>query len=140
MLSNASKYAIRAVVFIAKNAQVRKCRAQEIADSLDIPAPFLSKILQELTKKKIISSVKGPNGGFFVSQENKEKTILEIIESIDGIHKFNECFLGELECNDKNPCMVHHLYSPFKEGVLSKLNSKTIEKIIQKEEDLKGIL
>ncbi|MDG1040528.1 MAG: Rrf2 family transcriptional regulator [Polaribacter sp.] len=93
---------------------------------MHIPAPFLAKTLQELTKKDIISSIKGPHGGFFLTPENNQRTLFSIIEAIDGIQKFESCFLGQEECNDDKPCVVHHLYLPFKNKLLNKLKTKSI--------------
>jgi len=127
MLSKSSKYAIRAVLYIANNANDnRKIGSKEIAKKLILPAPFLAKTLQELTRKEIISSVKGPKGGFFLTPQNANKSILDIINCIDGLQKFDECFLGQHQCNDESPCVVHHLYMPFKEKLLIKLRTKTI--------------
>tara|TARA_R110001606_G_scaffold397650_1_gene574783 strand:- start:697 stop:1143 length:447 start_codon:yes stop_codon:yes gene_type:complete len=127
MLSNSSKYAIRAVLYISNYSNNKtKIGSKQIAKELHIPAPFLAKTLQELTKKEIISSVKGPHGGFYLSPENDKKTLFDIIECIDGLHKFESCFLGQEECNDEKPCVVHHLYYPFKNKLLDKLKTKTI--------------
>jgi Rrf2 family protein len=127
MLSKSSKYAIRAVLYISNYSNKHtKIGSKQIAEELHIPAPFLAKTLQELTKKNIISSVKGPHGGFYLSPENNEKTLLEIIECIDGLHKFESCFLGQEECNSINPCVIHHLYYPFKNELLEKLKTKSI--------------
>lgn len=127
MLSKSSKYAIRAVLFISNYSNKHtKIGSKQIAEELHIPAPFLAKTLQELTKKGIISSVKGPHGGFYLTKKNKTKTLFDIIECIDGLHKFESCFLGQEECNNKKPCVVHHLYYPFKNELLEKLKTKTI--------------
>ena len=127
MLSKSSKYAIRAVLFISNNSNKKtKVGSKQIAGALSIPAPFLAKILQELTKKKIISSIKGPNGGFYLTKRNGGKTLFDIIDCIDDSKKFDRCYLGQLECNDENPCVVHHLYSPFKSKLIKKLKTKSI--------------
>ena len=127
MLSKSSKYAIRAVLYISNFSNNHaKIGSKQIADSLNIPAPFLAKTLQELTKENIISSVKGPRGGFYLSKINKTKTLYDIIECIDGLHKFESCFLGQEECNDEKPCVIHHLYLPFKRKLVEKLKTKTI--------------
>ncbi len=128
MLSKSSKYAIRAVLYLAQNND-KKIGSKEIAENLAVPAPFLAKILQELTREKVISSIKGPGGGFFVSDEDKNNAIADIIDCIDGLHKFDQCFLGRVECNHLNPCVVHHLYAPFKEKLLFELKSKSIEEM-----------
>ena len=127
MLSNSSKYAVRAVLYLAKKAtKEKKIGSKQIALELDMPAPFLAKTLQKLAKNKIISSIKGPNGGFYLNNQNKKKTVYNIINCIDNVEKFNQCYLGTLECNEEKPCIVHHLYDPFKKELIKKLKSKTI--------------
>ena len=127
MLSKSSKYAIRAVLYIANNTTIEnKIGSKQVAEELEIPAPFLAKTLQELTKKEIISSIKGPNGGFYLTKKNAKKTLFNIIDCIDTGQKFEECFLGQLECNDSKPCVVHHIYKPFKNQLIDKLKTKTI--------------
>ena len=65
MLSNTCKYAIRAVVYLSVYGSDQKMIGiKEISAALDIPSPFLSKILQTLARKKILHSIKGPHGGF----------------------------------------------------------------------------
>lgn len=135
MLSKSSKYAIRAVLFITcSSSENKKVGTMKIAETLNIPAPFLAKTLQELSKNKIISSIKGPHGGFYLTDENKERTIFEIIDCIDGQHKFEECFLGYPECNDTNPCVVHDVYAPFKANLFEKLKNKTIVQMASENE------
>ncbi len=126
MLTKSSKYSIRAVLFLASKEKTDRFSAKEIAEILKIPAPFLAKTLQELVRKTIISSIKGPNGGFFLTDKDREKSIFDIIKCTDDINKFDNCFLGQNECNDENPCVVHHLYSPFKVKLIKKLKTKTI--------------
>ncbi len=127
MLTKASKYAVRAVLYLQNSASKdHKIGAKQVAEELEIPAPFLSKTLQKLTKKGIISSVKGPFGGYYLSNNDEKKTLLDIIACVDDIEKFNECFLGQLECNEENPCVIHHLYEPFKNKLIKKLKNKTI--------------
>lgn len=127
MLSNASKYAISAVLRLTNTATVKQKKgSKQIAEELNIPAPFLAKTLQELTKKGIVCSVKGPNGGFYLKNKHKQKTLFDIIDCIDDVKKFNQCYLGQHECNESNPCVVHHLYMPFKNQLIKKLKNKTI--------------
>lgn len=127
MLSQASKYGIRAALYLSKNAtKEERLGIKKIAEELEIHAPFLAKTLQILKKNEIITSVKGPKGGFYLSKSNKKKTLFDIINCIDDVSKFTQCFLGQIECSDKNPCVIHHLYSPFKEKLLIELKTKTI--------------
>ncbi len=123
MLTNASKYAIRSVLYLAQNSSIdKKHSAKSIAEELDIPLHFIAKLLQPLVKKGIISSLKGPNGGFYFTPTNGKFKVCNIIEVIEGKSIFDSCFLGLPKCGDANPCPVHHVVAPFKEDLLKKFN------------------
>lgn len=110
MLSNISKYAISALSLIAKNSDKgEKTKVGEIAERFDIPQAFLSKILQKLTKVDYLSSMKGPNGGFFLTDAQLNISILNIIIELEGEDIFATCMLRFEECNNENPCPIHHL-------------------------------
>ncbi|MEQ1555161.1 MAG: Rrf2 family transcriptional regulator, partial [Ferruginibacter sp.] len=69
MLSKSCEYAIRAMIFISqKVGDVPKASVKEIATNINAPIHFIAKILQELCKKKILQSIKGPNGGFYLEK------------------------------------------------------------------------
>ena len=113
MLSNTSKYALRAVIYIAaKSTGEKKIGIKVIAKELEIPMPFLGKVLQSLAKHKLLISTKGPNGGFGLAKEPSKIKLIEIVEIIDGLDIFNECILGNKYCDHHhNICPVHERYS-----------------------------
>lgn len=127
MLSRASKYAILSTLFLAEHGcEDKKISVKVIAKSIDVPSPFLAKLFQQLVRGKIISSTKGPNGGFYLTEENGKRNVLDIIENIDGLSKLSDCFLGLNECDSENPCPVHFIVEPFKNSILGKFRDKTI--------------
>ena len=127
MLSRASKYAILSTLFLAEHVKDnKKISVRVIAETIDVPSPFLAKLFQQLVKGKIISSTKGPHGGFYLTKKNQQKTVLDIIENIDGLNRLNECFLGLSECDGSNPCPVHFIVEPFKNSILGKFRDKSI--------------
>ena len=80
MLSNSSKYAINAVIYLAVHSSVtRKIGVKDVAEALHIPSPFLAKILQTLARKNVISSNKGPGGGFWLSDQEKEAPLMSVV-------------------------------------------------------------
>lgn len=138
MLSNAAKYAIRSILYLAMYTdRKKKIGVKKIAEELSTPQPFLAKLLQQLTKSKLVSSTKGPNGGFYLSEANKQNSIWDIIENIDGTVKFEECFLGLKKCEDANPCPVHYIAVPFRKQILLDFKDKTIIEF-SKEIELSG--
>jgi len=127
MLSRASKYAILSTLFLAEHGREdKKISVKVIAKSIDVPSPFLAKLFQQLVRGKIISSTKGPNGGFYLTEENGKRNVLDIIENIDGLSKLSDCFLGLNECDSENPCPVHFIVEPFKNSILGKFRDKSI--------------
>ena len=95
MLSNTSKYALRAVIYLAMHQENgKKIGIKQIAKDLSIPSPFLGKILQSLAKQKLLASTKGPNGGFSLGRKAEDISLLDIVEIVDGLDSFNECLLG----------------------------------------------
>lgn len=141
MLSNASKYAILSTLYLAEHSnEERKISVKEIAENIEVPSPFLAKLFQQLVRGKIISSSKGPHGGFYLSEKNKQKNVLDIIDNIDGLNKLNGCFLGLNECDATNPCPVHFIVVPFKNNILAKFRDLTIMEFAQEIADNGNLL
>lgn len=131
MLSNACKYAIRSVLYLAlQSDENNKIGVKKIAEELETPQPFLAKLLQQLNKGNLVSSTKGPNGGFYLSTKDKERAVWDIVKNMDGTSKFEECFLGLSTCSDENPCPVHFIVSPFKEKLMENFRDKTISQYV----------
>ena len=141
MLTNQSKYAIRAVLYLAVYTdETKKMGSKEVAEMIKVPAPFLAKILQKLVKKNIISSTKGPKGGFFLTESNQLNTMLDIVAVIEGVEMLKDCFLGLPRCGDENPCAIHHIVSPFKENMIKEMGDKTIAEFAQETKEGKSFL
>jgi len=137
MLSNSCKYAVRAILYLAYNSsESKKVGSKVIAEKISIPAPFLAKIFQKLSKEKIIRSAKGPHGGFYLTETELSKTLFDVVKCIDGLSLFENCFLGLPKCSDENPCAIHNIVSPCKKHLRHELSDKSIAEIA--EETKKG--
>ncbi|HAN18975.1 MAG: hypothetical protein A2X13_11730 [Bacteroidetes bacterium GWC2_33_15] len=134
MLSNTCKYAIRAIIYLALyDGENRKIGIKEISKELNIPTPFLGKILQLLAKNKLLTSTKGPNGGFGLAKPPKEITLLSIIQIIDGLDLFTECLIGLSSCkptehNDVQ-CPIHKRYEPISKQIYEMFDTENIENL-----------
>jgi len=129
MLSNTSKYAIRATIYIALNATPgARVGIKKIAADLDIPSPFLAKILQILVKRRILSSNKGPNGGFGLTRDSDKISLYEIVTVIDGDDVFRQCLISMRTCNENNiACALHHQYEPIRKQMTRLFREQTID-------------
>ena len=128
MLSNSSKYAINAVLYLALHSSIEnKKGVKEVSEALHIPTAFLAKLLQILAKKGAICSAKGPGGGFYLTEEKMKAPLATIVHHIDGVDKFSVCFLGIRACSEETPCPMHYAVKPFKEEFLRELEKHDIE-------------
>ena len=128
LLTKSSEYALRSVLYLAsKFDKGTRLGTKTIASDLNLPEHFLGKILQKLVRKKIISSIKGRNGGFFIEKDALKMPVINVIEAIDGIDSFHACGLGLPQCNDEKPCPIHKDYGTLRDGFFKILSEKSIE-------------
>ena len=131
MLSKTTEYALRAVVYIALNdAQDSKVGIKEIAKELELPAHFMGKILQDLVRKGVISSVKGPGGGFFMHRAASDINLLEVVQVIDGLEAFRRCGMGMKQCSDTHPCPLHNDIKAYRDQLLKVFSTRTIQDLV----------
>ena len=130
MFSKSGQYTIRAVLYLAAHSEEgRKLGVKEIAEALEVPKHFLAKILQQLARHGLISSTKGPSGGFYLSEANLRQPLRTIIENVDGPDLFSSCVLGFAVCSSKNPCPLHHQVIEYRKGLLELIEKKTIREV-----------
>lgn len=127
MISKSCKYAIRASVYIASKAgQEIKLGVKEIAAQIEAPEAFTAKILQILNKHQIVTSLKGPYGGFFCQPYQLQQSVLKIVHAVDGPAVFRECVMGLNQCSDDHPCPMHHRYAKTRDQILQSFQETTL--------------
>ena len=127
MLSNTCKYAVRAVIYLALySSSAKKKGIKEISGDLNIPTPFLGKILQVLVKHKILDSSKGPHGGFTLKKPAIDISLMEIVEIIDGTDAFDICIIKTTKCSHDAPCSMHDKIGPLRREMKSLFITETI--------------
>lgn len=116
MLSSTCQTAIKAVIYLSANSESgEKISIKEIAEKINASEHTVGKTLQLLVKHKIINSLKGPTGGFYISDEQQNQAIQVIVETIEGKEIFNQCGLGLNQCSESHPCPIHDEYKVARE-------------------------
>lgn len=128
MFSKSTEYALRATIFIAqKGSEEQKVGIEEVSKAIGSPRSFTAKILQALTKdNKIISSVSGPHGGFYITEKNKNLPVCSILEAMGEGELFDKCVLGLEKCSDAKPCPMHSKYKIIKKQLHDLFETATI--------------
>ena len=127
MFSKTCEYALRATIYIAqKSSGDKKIGITEIAKAIDSPQHFTAKILQSLTGYNVVSSIKGPNGGFFITDKQKQLPVRTVLQALDEDSVLQKCVLGLNECSENKPCPMHAQYKIIKQQLVQLFESKTI--------------
>lgn len=130
MLSTSCKYAIRAAMYLMANAdEQHKVGVKEIAKEIGANEHTTGKILQLLVRQKIIFSLKGPQGGFYIRHDAKPVYLIDIVKLVDGMHFFVACGLGLHRCSEEKPCPIHFSFKASREKLLREFSSLTIKEL-----------
>ena len=131
MLSNTCKYAIRTLIYLELySSKEKKVGIKKIAQELDMPSPFLGKILQVLVKHDLLASTKGPHGGFYLDKPAMDMPLMEIIEIIEGTEVFDNCVIRTTRCDPDNPCSMHKKLAPARGEIRGMFSTETIADLV----------
>ncbi len=140
MLSRKTKYAIHALVYLAKQQQQGPVLISDIAREQKIPRKFLEGILLDLKNAGILSSKKGKGGGYFLHKKPAEVNMADIIRMFDGpigmipcvTHKYYEKCTG---CQDENTCGIRAVFMDLRNQTVALLKKDTLALILRKEKE-----
>lgn len=100
-------YAIRSVLYLASNESDRRIPLSEVAAKLKVPKHFLAKVMKKLARHEVISSQKGPSGGFICTEKTLNMPLFTIAIITGETALLDSCVLRLRKCNAKNPCPLH---------------------------------
>ena len=105
MLSQTTEYALRAAVFLARDAGGPRTAA-EIARAAQVPSGYLAKVLRQLARAGVVTSQRGLGGGFALTREPRDVSILEVVQAVDPVRRIRSCPLGLPE-HRRTLCALH---------------------------------
>lgn len=124
-LSKTSDYALRLLAYMAREED-KMYSAKFLVETLSISDKYLRRILTDLTKAGFVFSVQGREGGYKFAKPCSEIYLSDVINAFEGMDQYSGCILGFCDCNDKNPCALHHLWADARVSYLKIFNEKTI--------------
>lgn len=135
MVSKKCKYAIKAILYIARNeADTRSIFASEIAKNENIPQKFLESILRELCNNRILISKRGRYGGYRLLKDPGEIAFTEIMRIMDGPIALMPCVSLNYytpcdECKHEETCTIRDVFLQVRDATLAIFSEATIEKL-----------
>ena len=129
MISQTTEYALRAIVYLADQSG-KLCTTVQIAAGTVIPVRYLAKVMHALVREGIVHSQRGPQGGFQLTKDPKELSVLQVINAIDPIQRYEKC---PLNIPNHNPdlCPLHRAMDDAGKTLEQLLGNKTIAKLLE---------
>jgi Rrf2 family protein len=136
MFSKTCEYGIKATLYVASNSvEGKRVSLKNIIAEIETPEAFTAKILQQLTRAKIIKSNRGLNGGFSIPiEELKTIKLSQIVHVLDGDSTYTGCGLGLSKCDSERPCPLHDKFIDIRTGLKEMLETTNLLDLI---DDLK---
>ncbi len=128
MISQTTEYALRAVVWLAANPG-KPLTAQQIAEATRVPAGYLAKVLQGLSRAGLLHSQRGLGGGFTLAQSPEELTMWEVVQAVDPLKRIHECPLA-FEAHNTELCPLHQELDAAIASIEEAFSNCTISKLI----------
>lgn len=128
MVSPAVGYAASAMGYIAchRNGPVR---VEDLAQAINAPAPYLSKVIHTLARKGFFATAKGKGGGVLLAVDPQKVTLYDLCEAMDDDIMHPKCALGTAECSDARACPAHTLQMAIRAKQLDFLKKTTVQRI-----------
>ncbi len=131
-LSRPAEYALRAMTYLARLETTRRVRTRDLAEAVNVPAPFLSKIMRRLAAAGILDAQKGHHGGFLLARPPVEISFIDILRAVDFEPAVDHCLFGWSNCDAQNPCPLHPEWSILKEQIEQWAKSHTLADSLNK--------
>ena len=129
LYSKGCQYALRALTIVVADKENQRFQAKDICEKAEIPESFTRKVFQALVQGGFLQAHRGPGGGYTLTRDPAEITLLEVIRAVEGEDTFDHCILGFRECGGLNPCPLHYLWVDAKAGLLENLSSTTLDQL-----------
>lgn len=129
LINRDTDYAVRALSIMCRHPD-QSMSVSELVKVLDVPGPFLRKILQKLRSGGVLASAKGKGGGFLLSRSAENIYLLELLEIFHGKFDVSDCFVNKKVCSDMATCILKTKVSEIKTYIAKELRSITMASLL----------
>ncbi len=126
LYSKGCEYALRALLCVVADRERKRFRARSVCRQAGIPEAYSRKVFQSLVQGGFLRAVPGPGGGYELTRDPEQITLLEVIRAVDGDDTFSECILGFALCGGEKPCPFHALWGDARMELLDRLGAQTM--------------
>jgi Rrf2 family protein len=130
-ISRRTDYGVRVILDLATMHEDQRASTQDIADRQNIPAPFLAKIISQLSLSGLVDTYRGAGGGVSLARPASEISLLQVIEALDGPVRLNRCVIEPSACPQDGHCPVHHIWAKAQAELTCLLDATTFDDLVK---------
>lgn len=131
IFSSPVQYAIRAMTCLGEQEVGKLSSIREMSRAADVPMPYLAKIVNRLSRRRLVRAKRGPSGGVMLGRPASRITVGEIVEAMGGRLTNKHCILGLSECSDQTPCPVHESWKSVRQILNQSLHDQTVSDLVR---------
>jgi Rrf2 family protein len=131
LFSKTQEYALQALILLAMTPTVFRLN-RDVAEHLDVPGPYLAKVLTKFAQFGYLDSAKGRGGGYRIRKRALDAAVSEIVAVADGGSPVSACVMGLSKCSDHAACPLHDRWMPLRGKVATLLDQPTIAEMAAK--------
>ena len=128
-LTTKGRFAVTAMVDLAMNQDEHPVTLAEISERQKISLSYLEQLFGKLRRRKLVSSVRGPGGGYRLAQDALQISVADIILAVDETLDSTQCG-GRENCRDERKCITHDLWANLNEHIFAYLGAVTLKQLV----------
>jgi Rrf2 family nitric oxide-sensitive transcriptional repressor len=130
LITRDTDYALRSICYIACHKK-KRVTVSDLVRDLNVPRPFLRKLLQLLNRQGTLSSYKGRGGGFLLKRPAERIFLSDLIRTFQGPLELNECFLKKTACPNIRVCLLRRKIKAIEQYVITQLKDISVADLIR---------
>jgi len=131
-LTTKGRYAVTAMLDLALNAKEKPITLADISQRQGISLSYLEQLFSRMRKQGLVSSARGPGGGYRLSRDASEINIAQVIEAVDEKVSLNRCE-GRGDCHNGGPCLTHELWCNLSDQIYDFLNNISLGNLVEEQ-------
>jgi len=129
-ISTKGRYGLRILIDLAMHDPGKPRMLRDIAESQQISEKYISRLVIDLRRAKLVRSVRGVNGGFHLAKRPDEITLLEVLETMEGPLSVVECVRSPEKCKRENLCPARNIWTQLNDGIRELTRNITLDDIL----------
>lgn len=133
-LTSKGRYAVTAMLDVALHSQSGPVPLADISERQGISLSYLEQLFSRLRKNELVSSVRGPGGGYFLGRDADQIFVAQVIAAVDESVDATRCQGNKEGCQNGDRCLTHALWRDLSDRISGFLSSISLDELVRNQE------